>query len=165
MIGTDYPPNPPRWAWYAHLEDADGQERIVTADYREGVMPPKIVEESSSWTLIFRPSGRDSDPHHWDRYALVEEITTYAGDFVYKRPMGEPPRYRDQSPDGTASTLVGLEPGHETPATTGVWGLIDDYATVSEHPESYIGIELSLTYLASMDDYESRAEVEAELSY
>ncbi|NUC71715.1 hypothetical protein HTZ84_05225 [Haloterrigena sp. SYSU A558-1] len=163
----DLPKSVPRTAWYVYLYD--GTEEYVTfADGLVEEIPPRTVAESGSWQFNFRhdPAGsRSYDPlEHTDRYERVVEIGRWAGRYVLREPLEAEPRYREQVPPGNPSLLVGLQPAYETPAG-GVWGLVDGYDETNALPETGLTVTLDVTMLATTDDYETRDEVVADLSF
>lgn len=163
----EIPKSVPRTAWYVYLHDGE-QEHVTYANGLVENIPPRTVSESGTWQFHFTRDGgpRSYDPlEHTDRYQRVQEVGKWAARYILKEPIEEEPRYRERVPHGGGSLLVGFRPAYETPVTNGIWGLVDSYDETNSLPETELTVSLEATMLATMDDYETRNEVVAELSF
>lgn len=164
----DTPPAPatPEKAWYVSYHDGEGEKTTWANGLVEDV-PPRTVAESGSWEFYLVRGGARGrvDPlEHSDRYQALQQLGTWAGRYVLKEPIEAEPVYTEQVPPEAPSLLVGIWPSYPT-VTPGVWGLVDSIDETNRIPEAELRVTLSVTLLATMDDYDTREEIEGALSY
>lgn len=167
-----YPSAPPT-AYYIHVANSEGDVGVYYADGVDGTIPPRTVGEGGTYSLIFRTTSfsRTQHPHsgypkeHWDHYRPITEIGTHAGSYVPKPNSSNIYRWVEQTPSDAWSLLVGLEPAYETPATNGIWALVDGYDDDNRTPKGALPVDLSVTMVATMDEYETHTETTAALQY
>lgn len=164
-----------RYAWY--IESSNG---TTYADGLVGDLATQTRGETVALTLIFRPTpgggGAYStggygeqydavDRDHWPRYEHLRALREHAGSYTVETTLNDRHLYQEDTPGDAPSLLVHVAPdaGAETPVTDGFWGLVAGIGEQNRLPETYLGVELDVYYLAADAAYDSRAALEADL--
>lgn len=144
--GTDIPP-PVDTSWLIGRSRVDG----VLAPH-----PTITIGETSTFDAVIKADGGLSN--HRYRYEQLRDRLAYASDTVTTgRTYDGTPWFRERH--DRESLVVKIEPGRDTPATRGVWGIIERGADRTTLPDVAAQLSIDVFVLAEADEYPSREAV------
>lgn len=129
----------------------------IPADFLTSQQPAVSRGESDERELVFAPRYADHARTHIDRHGALLAFREYEGAFASEVDIDNKPVYTEQHPN--ESLLVALRPPDSHDTGRGLWGLVDDVTDETNVAQSRWAITLSMTYLASLDEYATHTDV------
>lgn len=110
------------------------------------------------------PIGAQGTDHR-DRYRQVREYTRYAGNYSRDDALDGTPLITERLPDDATvdSIIVPLRPGPALLDTPGLWVVIDDVEDESRFLRDMAKIQIEVTVLGQLSDYDSRQDLKDKL--
>ena len=130
---------------------------VIPADFHTSQQPAVPRGESDERTLLFTQRHANHARSHTERHGSILGFREYAGSFALEVDFDNVPVYTEQHP--RESLLVALRPPDALDTGRGVWGLVGDVTDETNVPQTRWALTLSLTYIASLDEYSSHAAV------
>lgn len=148
-----------------------GEETEIGVDGVLTGVGDRTKGDTYTYTLVFRDANRwPGEPRAVECFNDLLDRSKYAGEYELHEMVDGPPEYTPTWPTGETTLLVSLEPeNRRTVPVPGLWGLIDSIE-VSSAPitgedtvPQNAALDLSLTYLADIREYETRDAITQDL--
>lgn len=117
--------------------------------------------ETAGFSFVIYPPPR-GDPDHLTRYKDLRAYLYYADQAAYGTDIEGVPYFKEQH-TWTDSLVVDLNPGPDSVASKGAWGLIVGGDDETNQPSEQCILSLDVFILAELSDYSDKDAVRSDL--